>query len=54
MSEATRKVEKPTRERRPNRERVTVGFSYLSVRGMGEHEMRDNETTATLNSCGEN
>ena len=26
---------------------VTVDFSYLSVRGMGEHEMRDKETTAT-------
>ena len=26
---------------------VTVGFSYLSVRGTGEHEMRVNETTAT-------
>ena len=27
---------------------VTVGFSYLSVREMGEHEMRDNETATTL------
>ena len=26
---------------------VTVGVSYLSVRGTGEHEMRDNKTTAT-------
>ena len=26
---------------------VTVGFSYLSVRGTGEHEMRDNKRTAT-------
>ena len=26
---------------------VTVGFSYLSVQGTGEHEMRDNERTAT-------